>query len=244
MTTTGNSGGQQTGFVPFNRTGGTGTGVTGGNGFSGNGTANNGRTTTTSSGVKNKIPTLRLLSNTPVGGYGASTTGAVNGKLASSTTAFRWVDRGRGNIYEALGNTLDIMTISNTVVPKIVESAWNKNLTGFVALTISDDNDQVNSVYAELRARAVPKTVAARTSTSTRLSTSTNAVSATNSNPSSLTPYELRGKSLPRNIVAYAVSPRKDRVFMFVNDNGTGIGYIANFDGSVPVQIFTTPVTQ
>ncbi len=241
----------QTGFTPFGRPS-TGTVVPSGN----ENNNNNGDATSTTTGVKIKIPTLRLLSNTPVGGYGASTTETITikaTKLASSTqilgtTHIRWVDRGRGNIYEALGNTLDIVTLSNTVVPKIYESVWDKNLTSFVALTFSDQDNTINGVLAELKSRVMPKIVTSKNSTSTTPASQANQTqsqSQTNSTGTgSLTPYELKGKSLPDNIIGYAVSPKKDRIFMMINNNGTGVGYTSNFNGTSPVQIFTTPLTQ
>ncbi len=210
----------QTGFTPFGRTiPATGT------------STSTPRTRTTSpspivSGTQLKIPSLRLLSSTPVAGYGASTTGPINAKAASTTTAIRWLDRGRGNVYEARGNTIDIKTISNTVVPKMYESVWNKNLTSFFAFGITEKNS-VSGIWAELRTRVVPKT-----------STSTPATDTT------FTPYELKGKNLPENILAYAISPKRDRVFVLINENGSGAGYILKFDGSSPLPLFSTPVTQ
>src|SRR3989338_2037836 len=222
----------QSGFVPINRPGG---GLV--TGTEGTVPGDNRGSTSATPGTQLKIPTLPLLSNTPAGGYGASTTGAVNAKPASTTTAIRWVDRGRGNVYEARGNTLDIVTLSNTVVPKLYESSWNKNLTGFIAFGL-DDGDGFDrggtsgGVYAELKARIVPKIA---TSTTSPVSQTTGAT---------LTPYELKGKSLPENIIAYASSPKRDRIFFLINENGAGSGYTAKFDGSSVVKIFSTPITQ
>lgn len=223
----------QNGFNPFNRP----TNGTGGTGVNTNNN-NNGNSTSTIPVTNIKIPTLRLLSNTPVGGYGASTTETVvtkATKLASSTqvlgtTYIRWVDRGRGDVYEARGNTLDIITLSNTVVPKIYESIWSKNLTSFVALTLSDQNNTINGIFAELKNRSIVKNSATTSSQTT--------------NAPSITTYELKGKKLPENIIAYAVSPKKDRIFTMINDNETGVGYVSNFNGTSPVQIFTTPLTK
>jgi len=143
---------------------------------------------------------------------------------------------------------LDITTLSNTIVPKIYESVWDKNLTSFVALTLSDQNNTINGVLAELKNRVLPKITAPKVSTSTKSTSSSNQTPAqsqtNNTNTSSLTPYELKGKSLPDNIIGYAVSPKKDRIFMLINDNGTGVGYTSNFNGTSPVQIFTTPLIQ
>lgn len=224
--TTGEPGTNSGGFNPINRPGSN-------TGNNNNQNTNNQISTSTNTNVIQnnlvKIPTLRLLSNTPVGGYGASTT--------ASTTVFRWVDRGRGNVFEARGNTLDIKTISNTVVPKIYEGMWNKNLTSFIASTLMEEDEQANTIFAELIARVIPKTATTTTTSSlnsAQISGSTN----------SLTPYELRGKNLPKNIISYAVSPKKDKLFMFLNDDGTGVGFISSFDGKNPVQLFTTPLTQ
>jgi hypothetical protein len=107
------------------------------------------------------------------------------------------------------------------------ESLWNKNLTAVVAFGISENNT-VGGIWAELRLRAVPKIS----------STSPTVVDGT------LTPYELRGKTLPENILAYAVSPKRDRVFLLIGEKGAGVGYIFKFDGSSPTQLFSTPVTQ
>jgi hypothetical protein len=197
---------------------------------------NTGPTTNTNPPIVGKIPMLRLLSSMPVGGYAASST--------ASTTVIRWVERGRGNVLEARGDSLEIKTISNTVVPKIVSTVWNKNLTAFFAATFSGDNDMLKNMYAEITMRPLPKIVANTTSTSTASTTNTLA-NTTNSNRSSeqLTPYELRGKDLPDGVIGMALSPKKDRVFMLINEKGTGVGYISTFDGKT-TQIFTTPLTQ
>ncbi len=254
---------QPGGFTPFGRT------PSNSGGGAGSDTNNNGDVATST--IQNnqiKIPTLRLLSDTPVGGYGASTTmvaiidPVISSSLPSTTTTatttkpktptkpvppkmksvtiIRWVDRGRGNIYEARGDNLDIITLSNTVVPKIYESVWNKNLTAFIASTFSDENSSVEGIYAELRARIIPKVATSTTNSSS--TTQDNSI--TTNTPTSLTPFELKGKNLPQNLVGYAVSPKKDRVFMFTNESGVGVGYTTTFDGKSITQIFTTPLTQ
>lgn len=205
-TTTPNGTNTPSGFQPFGRPSTNTSGNTG--------TQNqNNNTQTEIPDTAVTIPALRLLSNTPVGGYGASTT--------ASTTVIRWVDRGRGNIYEAVGDKLDITTLSNTLVPRIYDSIWNKNLTAFISSTLSDNEPQPNTLYAELLKR--------------------NLASSTNEN---LTPFELRGKNMPNNIVSYAVSPKSDSVFLFTVENARGKGYITPFNGGTLTQIFDTPITQ
>ncbi len=177
--------------------------------------------TTNNGGVAqqtNPIPVLRLLSDTPVGGYGASTT--------ASTTLVRWIDRGRGNIYEAKGNTLAIATLSNTLLPKVYNSIWNKAITAFIGPTIQGDSETPTYIYAELNNQAI-----APAATSTR-------------SIQTLTPFSLKGRSLPSNTIGYAVSPQKDKLFTLVQDTNGSVGYVSNFDGTKTAQIFTTPLTQ
>jgi hypothetical protein len=219
------SGDQQGGFQPFGRPS-----TGGGQQNTGGGTIP-GVSTTTDTATPAKIPTLRLLSATPVGGYAASTT--------ASTTVIRWVDRGRGNIYETKGDTLTVTTLSNTVVPRIYQSVWNKDASAFIASTLDEAGTSVSSVYADIKARILPK-VATNTSAS---STPPQGLGV-GADGQTITPYELKGKNLPENIIAYAASPKKDKLFMLVNEGGMGTGYISTFDGKSVTQIFTTPLTQ
>jgi len=162
---------------------------------------------------KTKLPTLRLLSDTPVGGYGASTT--------ATTTNVLWVDRGRGNVYRASYNSSQIVTLSNTVVPKIFNSIWNKNLTAFIGSLLEDGDLVPTNVYSEL----------------VRQGTTTPA-------KSSLAPYELRGKNIPGNLIGYAASPDKSKLIMVMDESGMGVGYISSFSGQGMTRLFSTPLTQ
>ena len=193
------TGNEQSGFTPFGRTG------------TGNQTSTSTpNATATSTPGEVVIPTLRLLSDTPIGGYGASTT--------ASTTVVRWIDRGRGNILEAREDSLDITTLSNTLLPKTYESMWTSTLNGFIGSILGDDDETISTVFASI----VPQ------------ATST----------SSVAPFDLQGKRLPDGITAYASSPKKDKIFFFIVKNGRGMGYVAPFTGGSATQIFDTPVTQ
>jgi hypothetical protein len=173
--------------------------------------------------ITEKVPALRLLSANPIGGYGASTT--------ASTTIVRWVDRGRGNIMEAKGDTEEISTLSNTILPRVYISIWNKNLTAFIGSLLSSNNDIPTVVYAKLNTQA--------SSTQQKTSTTT-----TNTDAEKVTPYFLRGKNLPQNMITYAVSPKGDKLFMLIKESGQGAGYISNFDGTSVTKIFIQPLTQ
>ncbi len=167
-----------------------------------------------------KIPALRLLSNAPVGGYGASTT--------ASTTAVRWIDRGRGNVYEARSNSLSITAISNTILPQTYSSLWNKNLTAFIGSLLESGAEKSTTIYTEIKPQI----------------TSITAATGTPAGAGTRAPFELKGKNLPANIITYAISPKKDQVFMLINESGIAVGYVATFAGTSITRIFDTPVTQ
>lgn len=190
-----------------------------------NGDSNASGTSTVGELVQNqpttvKIATLRMLSGTPVGGYAASTT--------ASSTDVRWIDRGRGNVYELPLDTETVTTLSNTIVPRMYESIWNRNLNAFIGSILPDGSNQPVTIYAQLRLQA----------------SSTASTTPSEGDILVKTPYELKGTNLPDNVIAYAASPKTDKLFFMTNENGTGVGYISNFDGSKMAKIFDTPLTQ
>jgi len=161
-----------------------------------------------------EIPTLRLISATPVGGFSASTT--------ASTTVVRYVDRGAGHIFEAYSDREEIEKLSNTTLPRIYESYWNKNLNAVILRYIKSNTDTIVNFYGEIR----PTT------------------KATSTDPINTTPYEVRGKFLSAGIDSIAVSPKGDRVFTLNIEDGRGIGYISGFDESKKTKILDIPLTQ
>jgi hypothetical protein len=199
------------GFVPFDRTPSNSSAVQPGQG-------SNIPVNGTGAPAENAqpLPRLRLLSDTPVGGYGASTT--------ATTTVVRWVDRGRGNIYEARSTAAEIFTLSNTIFPRIYESSWNANLTAFVAQHMESEKAGIETISASIIKRAL-----AETSTSTDLN---------------FTEFILRGNTWNKNVITLALSPKKDRVFHIARENGKGVGYISSLEGKNPVKIFESPLTE
>jgi hypothetical protein len=172
---------------------------------------------TTTTPAVGQIPALRQLSTTPVGGMMASTT--------ASSTIVRWIDRGVGHIYQAYSENIAITEISNTTIPRVYESYWNKKADALIFRTIQEDSDVVTSFYTELKK--------INTGTSTA-STSVPAV----------VKYELRGSALPKNTTGVAISPKGDSVFTLTNESGTGIGYTSLINGQKRTQIFSGPLTQ
>jgi len=213
------------GFIPIDRTPSGGSNIPTPTGNIPTETVTPGQTIGTSTSPFVKVPSLRLISNAPVGGFAASTT-ISSGKLGSSAsvTLVRWVDRGRGNVFETGSNTLEVTTLSNTVFPRIYDSWWNKNLTSFVAQYIEGNSSSIQTISANVVKRV-------------------DVASSTQADPN-FTPYQLKGNTWNKSPLAVASSPKRDRVFYMVNENGNGVGYISGFDGKAPIRLFETPLTQ
>jgi hypothetical protein len=201
-----------TGFFPLN-SGGVPAGQ--GSNKGGNGASNG-----TSTAVAIKVPTLRHIYTTPVGGMVASTT--------ASSTILRFIDRGTGRVYEANSLTEDLKTLSNTTINRVYESLWNKSATAFVIQYMKSDSDAITTFYTELRATNV----------------ATTSITATTTPTLSTTPYELRGKILSPDITEIAIGPKRDKIFEFSNEGGLGVGYVASLDEKVRLKLFDIPTTQ
>jgi hypothetical protein len=159
------------------------------------------------------IPRLRHLSATPIGGYMATTT--------ASTTLVRYIDRGAGHIYEASSLSLDIPKISNTTIPRVYESFWNKNASAAVFRYMRDDSGSIINFFGQI------------------LPVKQNA-----SSTDSVLPFEIKGKFISNDIKELAVSPKGDRIFTFNVTNGKGTGYVSGFDESKKTQVLDIPLTQ
>ena len=186
-----------------------------------NGLANANQSSATTTNPNAPIPALRLLSDTPVGGYGASTT--------ASFSTVRWIDRGRGNVYQAESDKLGTGLVSNTILPRMYESSWNRDLSGFIGSLLTENEDASTVVYAGLKVRPAGETAS-----------SSNA----SDQVSQATPYELKGNNLPDKTLAFAVSPDGKKVFMLIGEGTDAGGYVANFDGTAVKKIFSTPLTE
>ncbi len=161
-----------------------------------------------------KTPALRLLSSTPVAGVAASTT--------KTGTAVRFIDRGVGHIFETSDTSLVIEKISNTTLPHVYESFWNRNASIVVLRYIKPNTDTIVNFYGEILRN--------RTSTS--------------SNPQNTSLFQVKGKFLSSSIQEIALSPKKDQMFTFEVQGGRGVGYTSGLDESKKVKIFDTPITR
>lgn len=160
-----------------------------------------------------KLPRLRQLSATPIGGFVASTT-------ASSTIA-RFIDRGVGHVMQANSIDEEISKLSNTTIPKVYESYWNRAATAAIIRYIKDESGTITNFYGELK-----KIVRNASSTDETL------------------PFEIKGKFISSNIKEIAIAPKGDRVFTYDVVDGNGTGYLSGFDESKKTKVFDSPLTQ
>ncbi len=173
---------------------------------------NTGITQTPIQGQDSNLPRLMKLTTTPVGGFMASTT-------ASSTLA-RYVDRGAGHVYEVSTLNKNIaQKLTNTTVPRVYQSFWNKNLSAAVFRYIKDETGIITNFYAEIRPF---KTSASSTPE---------------------IPAEIKGRFMSSTIREVAVSPKGDRIFTWSVENEKGVGYISNFDETKKVKVIEAPMT-
>jgi hypothetical protein len=207
---------ESTSFDPFGRNPGTANGgTTNGGGVKATNTPTpTGISTEPVTNTEGGLPRLRHLSSTPIGGFMASST--------ASTTLTRFIDRGVGHIFEARATESEIPKISNTTIPRVYESFWNKNGTAAVLRYVKDETGVITNFYAEVK-----KVVT--NASSTEVAT---------------IPYEVKGKYLSANIKAVAVSPKGDRIFTLNLEDGKSVGYVSGFDESKKTKVFETPLKQ
>ncbi|HEY4494809.1 MAG TPA: hypothetical protein VJC02_01760 [Candidatus Paceibacterota bacterium] len=162
------------------------------------------------------LPTLRHLSLIPIGGFSASST--------ASTTVIRYVDRGVGHILEVKSDEAIEKKISNTTIPRVYESYWNKNLNASIFRYIKDETGDIVNFYGEIR--PIKKDTATSTSNINEIEN------------------EIKGKFLSSNINGIAISPKQDKIFTYNIENNRGIGYISGFDESKKTKVLDFPLTQ
>ena len=91
------------------------------------------------------VPRYRKISQKPVSGAVISTT-----KDSEKGNAIRYMDRATGHIYEAWTKSMEQERISNTTIPKVYETFWNKSGDSLIARYLDEETEDVISFYARL----------------------------------------------------------------------------------------------
>ncbi|MBU3968981.1 hypothetical protein KJ991_02075 [Patescibacteria group bacterium] len=91
------------------------------------------------------VPRYRKISQKPV-------SGAVITIIKDDTkgNAIRYMDRATGHIYEAWTKSMGQERISNTTIPKVYETLWNKSGDSFIARYLDEETEDIISFYAGL----------------------------------------------------------------------------------------------
>ena len=167
------------------------------------------KTATSSAAVSEKeLPILRKISSGPVAGGIAF--------RQSDLLMIRYIDRGKGHIYETTDQSLEETKISNATIPKVIESVWAPNGQSLIMRYVKEDTDSIFSLSASI-------------------------VNATTSQDISKI---LKTVFLPSNISQLAMNPSGDKIFYLINDGGESVGIISKIDGTQKKEVFKSPVRE
>ena len=154
------------------------------------------------------LPRLRQISSVPTAG------GTIFSR--AGITAIRYLERGTGNVYEAMATSSGKTRITNTTIPKVYEAVWTAN-PDEVLLRYLDEAEIIQTFIGKVSKKAP--------------------VQSPNASPSALA-----GSYLQNNISELAVSPKKDKIFYLTASGSWARGIIANPDGAKRVEIFSNPL--
>lgn len=163
-----------------------------------------------SSREEENLPILRRISERPVAG-------GISFENKDLITVIRYVDRGTGHIYETTEKSLEEMKISNTTIPKALQSIWSAGGQSVIIRYIKEGTEDISSFSA-------------------------NIITATTSQDVSKNPKSV---FLPSNIEQLSVNPSGDKIFYLINDGAGGsAGVMSNIDGSQKKQVFQSPIKE
>ena len=201
----------------------------GNNGSNNNNSSNNNvvvnSNSNTSSSAPLPYPILRHITNVPTAGdtiidRQIATTSSSTKSIKITKSFIRYIERGTGQIYETLTDSLDTTRVSNTTFPKVYSAYFNSTGSSTVLLTLPNENaDVVNTVYGNL--------------------------SKSNATTSSSTPiiYNLNTTLLSNIASEIAVSPDKKSIFTILSSRGNP-GITSNFDSSKQSIVWNSPTDE
>lgn len=155
------------------------------------------------------VPRIRKISSEPVAGAVVFNVG--------TTSVVRFVEKGTGNVYEARSNLTKIERLTNTTIPKIARAFWLPNASGFLAQTLSVENELVETSFVKLIKSA--------------------------GEGEDLTPYGTTISKLPTGIEEIAIKPDGSKVFYYI-DAGYSNWFISNPDGTGSSLVLSHPLSE
>ena len=157
-----------------------------------------------------EVARLRKISSEPVAGYSIFNNG--------STTVVRFVEKGTGNVYEANSSTTKIDRLTNTTIPKIIRAFWLPNGSGFLAQTISNENELIETSFVRL-------------------------IKNSTTSSEGLTPYNTEISKLPTGIKELSISPDGKKVFYYTTGSES-MWFISNIDGTGETLVYKSPLLE
>jgi len=167
--------------------------------------------TTPAVNTNKPIPRLRKISSEPVAGAVVFNIG--------TTSVVRFVEKGTGNVYEVTSDSLVIKRLTNTTIPKIVRAFWLPDASGFLAQTLMETNEIIETNFVKLNKNVLSSTNEILTSLNTTIS------------------------KLPTNIKEIAVSPNGSKIFYYTAPNSSN-WFISNPDGTDSSLVMSHPLTE
>lgn len=159
-----------------------------------------------------EAPVLRKISNEPVSGFYA-----FSWKVEGKDVPFvRYVQRATGHVYETKNNSLDVVRISNTTLPKITESFW-LSTTSVVYRYLDEDNENIKTFKARLLKKE--------------------------SDDTGSEPYRIEGTYLEDGIKEITVS-KEGNIFYLTMDESNSYGTKIDFGSSKNVSLFKSALRE
>ncbi|MFA5838715.1 MAG: hypothetical protein WC849_02150 [Candidatus Paceibacterota bacterium] len=160
------------------------------------------------------VPKYRKISQKPVSGGVIISTGN-----KEKGDKIRYVDRATGHIYETWTKSGEQVRISNTTIPKVYETSWNKSGDGFIARYLDENNEDITTYFAKLKEKENAKDLKGDL-------------------------YELDGYFLQKNITDLSVSPAGKNIAYIIKKQGSSSVVNSEFNGKNGSEIFNSPLTE
>ncbi|TSD03173.1 MAG: Uncharacterized protein Athens071416_234 [Parcubacteria group bacterium Athens0714_16] len=172
-------------------------------------------TTGGTGGVENiPVPKYRKISQKPISG-GVITTIADKDK----GFAIRYQDRATGHIYETWTKSMKQERISNTTIPKVYETLWNKSGDSLVARYLDGETEDIVSFYAKLIKKEKSEDLKSDM-------------------------YSLNGSFLQKNITDVSVSSNGNNLIYVLKKNSGSSIINSGFGGTDGVNILNSPLKE
>jgi len=158
----------------------------------------------------------------------------------------RFIDTATGNVFENKIGEVGLKRISNTTIPKIKEAVWLPTGDSVIA-RYSNDAGTIQTLHAKILPPKTLEEISAENSgvESETTPETTGATGEISNFQDVVDLQELEGTLLSPNIIAFSLFAPKDKAFYIIkNSSGGSAGYTSLADGSKPLKIFDSPLSE